>query len=349
MGRVVSTVVAMTVSASLVAADVQMNVLRLRPSVRSAAPQVRAIDVLEPLRADEELRALLAEATLVEPTEGVQTFRLGIDEVRERLVELGVNPARILLRGSDACVITFAAPPESDPATGEPAGSAMLRRAADSRNRRRSAVTLGERVRAFVQHELSDLGGEVEIEFELAGGELLELTSPPFEFDVRPLGRGRLGLRRFGVAIRREGKLIRRVRLAARVRLVRDVLVAARPLNVGGVIDADALELSKRVFVGDEPPGFQDPQRLIGQQVRRFIPAGQMLRPGDLKAADLVRRGRPVTIVQEGPIRLRVTGIALDSGTYGALVRVQLGANRRERRVVRGEVVGVATVKLVTQ
>ncbi len=348
MKRVVSTVVVMMVGTNLVTAGVQMNVLRLRPQVQIRARTVRAIDVLEPLRADRDLRRLLDEATLAEAPDGPGPLRLGIDEVRERLIELGINPARILLRGSDACVITFAAPAEAqhEPVRGVSRGVADRQPAG---GRARATMTLAQRLRDYVQQELAELHGEVEIEFELAGRELLELTTPPFQFQIRPLGRGRLGLRRFSVTIRRDGRRIRQVRLAARVRLVRDVLVAARPLNVGTVIEADALELAKREFVGDEPLGFQDPQRLIGQQVRRFIPAGQMLRPGDLKAADLVRRGRPVTVVQDGAVRLRVAGIALDSGAYGALVRVQLGTNRRQRRVVRGEVVGVATVKLVTR
>ncbi len=349
MKGLVSTLAAAMIAAGVAAADVGMNILRLRPGVRVAGREVRAIDVLEPVRADAQLRTLLSEAALIESAGDARTLRLSIDEVRERLIELGVNPARILLRGSDACVITFAAPPESHKTAQKPAGSAIRRDGAKRRDRRSVAVTLADRVREYVRRELAELGGEVELEFELAGSELLELTSPPFAFEIRPIDRGRLGLRRFRVTLRRDGRLVRRVEIAARVRLVRDVLVAARPLNVGMVIDADALELSKRVFVGDEPLGFQDPQRLIGQQVRRFVPAGQMLRKGDLKAADLVRRGRPVTVVQDGAVRLRVAGIALDSGTYGALVRVQLGTNRRQRRVVRGEVVGVATVKLLTQ
>ncbi len=336
------------VLAAVASGDVEMNVLRLRPQVQVRAKAVRAIDVLEPLRADSDLRRLLADATLAEAPDGPAPLRLGIDEVRERLIELGVNPARILLRGSDACVITFAVPLETRHEPPRTASDGAHDRTG-GRGRAHATMTLAQRLRAYVQQELAGLHGEVEIEFELAGREVLDLTTPPFEFQIRPLDRGRLGLRRFSVTIRRDGRRLRQVRLAVRVRLVRDVLVAARPLNVGTVIEADALELAKREFVGDEPLGFQDPQRLIGQQVRRFIPAGQMLRPGDLKAADLVRRGRPVTVVQDGAVRLRVAGIALDSGTYGALVRVQLGTNRRQRRVVRGEVVGVATVRLVAQ
>jgi len=73
-----------------------------------------------------------------------------------------------------------------------------------------------------------------------------------------------------------------------------------------------------------------------------------MVRRGDLKAVDLVRASRPVTVLGGAAgISAQVTGTAVDSGTYGDTVWVRLGNAPRDRRTVRGVVEGIATVRLV--
>ena len=86
---------------------------------------------------------------------------------------------------------------------------------------------------------------------------------------------------------------------------------------------------------------------MIGQQVKRFVPAGELVQPDTLKAIDLVQRSRPVTVLGAGgPVEVRLSGVALDSGTYGDSVRVRLGESPRGQQLLRGVVTAVGTVRI---
>jgi flagella basal body P-ring formation protein FlgA len=205
-------------------------------------------------------------------------------------------------------------------------------------------------LRAQIARELAELGGTPEIEFEQAGGPLLALTSPPYEFAVQSSGRAKLGLREFRVTLRKDGQVQRTVALAARVRLAREVLVARRPLSVGTFVQAADVALAPHVLEREDELGLERAEQALGQQIARFLPAGQMLRRGDLKSVELVRRSRPVVILGAGRnVHVRLTGVALDSGTYGQMVRVRIGDPRQPRRELRAVVTGVGTVRLEEQ
>ncbi|RMF75568.1 MAG: flagella basal body P-ring formation protein FlgA, partial [Planctomycetota bacterium] len=107
------------------------------------------------------------------------------------------------------------------------------------------------------------------------------------------------------------------------------------------------VEPATRIFSDDSDLGFTHAGAIVGQKVKRFVPAGEMIRTDDLEAVDLVRRSRPVTVSSDGAIGLRVTGTALDAGKYGETIRVRLGSSRRDQRVIRGIVVGAGQVRML--
>lgn len=207
--------------------------------------------------------------------------------------------------------------------------------------------SLAGAVRAFVARDLAEMGGEVEVAFERSGQEFLELTSPPWEFIVHAGAGEKLGVREFTIVIRRDGRAQRTVHLAGRVRLVKPALVARRPLAVGIVLKRDDLTLEPRMFESLRDLGLDRVEPLVGQQVQRFVPAGEMLRAADASPVELVKRSRPVTIVgARAAVQLHVSGVALDSGGFGETVRVRIGDARGEKREVRGVVTGPGTVKI---
>jgi flagella basal body P-ring formation protein FlgA len=72
--------------------------------------------------------------------------------------------------------------------------------------------------------------------------------------------------------------------------------------------------------------------------LRHPMPAGAVLHSSDLLANFMVRQGQSVTLVASlGGIQVRASGIALQDGRYGALIRVQ---NPTSKRVVQGTVGG---------
>jgi flagella basal body P-ring formation protein FlgA len=201
-----------------------------------------------------------------------------------------------------------------------------------------------------VNAELASLGGTAEIEFERAGQEFLTLTRPPWQFIIRSSSSSgdKLGLREFEIVIRRDGRTQRTARLAARVRLVKDVLVAREPLGIGTFVRQEDVALEPRMLERRQDVGLDEVGQIIGQQVKRYIAVGEMIRRGDIKAVDLVKRSRPVSVSSAGDgVSVRLTGMALDSGGYGDTVRVRIGESRKDRRILRGVVSGVGSVSLI--
>jgi flagella basal body P-ring formation protein FlgA len=328
----------------LIARDVSRLTLRAQAQVRGDT--VTLADVLSFAQADPRLPAELGHLPAVadRPAATVVTH----DEIVRRLEELGVNLSRVLVAGALACEVTVESPtatPRQQPAlhdntAGE--GTLLVRPRPAKADK-----TLADVLQARVARELASLGGTAEVEFERAGQEFLALTSPPWEFSVRGSNGRKLGLREFRVVIRRDGRTQRTARVAANVRLVKRVLVARKALGVGTFAHAADVGLESRVFDSADELGLDQSELIVGQQVKCFIPVGAMVRSSDLKAVDLVKRSRPVTVVGAGGgVRVRVTGVALDTGGYGDAVRVRIGDARRDRRELRGVVTGLATVRI---
>lgn len=109
------------------------------------------------------------------------------------------------------------------------------------------------------------------------------------------------------------------------------VAVAARALARGDTLRADDLELRDTVIAwrwNGVPPDTGRPAP--GWVAQRPIAAGERLRPPGVVPPPVVRAGTPVTAeYQDGPVRLRVTGIATNTASLGAPVGVRLDPTRR--------------------
>lgn len=327
--------------------------LRLRPTASAGTALPTLAEVLDLSSADEALLAQLADQPVFAKAPAGAEATVTHAQIAQRLRDLRVNPARVLLGGAALCRITLPLPQQPDEPTRarEQSATGAAERARDESATAESAseTTLAARLRQHVLDELRSGGGTVDVAFERAGTEFLELTSPPWDFAIRSVGSEKLGARELSVTLRRNGRVERALRIGVRVTVVRPVVVARRPLNAGATIRADDLALEERLFDGRNEPGAEAIEPLVGQQVRKFVPAGSMVRPADLQQVDLVKRSRPVTVLSDaGGVQLRVSGVALDSGTFGDTVRVRLGEGRREAREIRCQVTGVGTVRMLS-
>lgn len=355
--RLAAQVAVMLVAAAAVAAHAEdllqapAGKLVIKPRVCVSGGAATVADVLWLREADQRLAAELGGQVLAQARPNAPTLTLTHDQIAARLEELGVNPARVTLGGALQCQVTFQPPaaPQNDQviaaagrrpvsapntATGAPDGAAEQ--------------TLAEAVRASLGREFPGADG-LEVAFERAEAQFLDLTSPPFSFDIRSGGqRGRLGLREVAVYIRRDNRLVRSLHLGVNVRLTRAVAVAARPLSAGSFVRREDVRLEPRLFDGQGEEGCPDLEPLIGQQVTKYVPPGELLTAKCVKSVDLVKRSAPVALVGAGgAVQLRVTGVALDSGGHGEVVRVRVGDGRKDRREVRGVVIAAGTVRIV--
>jgi flagella basal body P-ring formation protein FlgA len=321
-----------------------VSVLKLRAQATAHGDTLKLSDVLNFANADARLIEQIADQPLLGETPNADKCSVTHEQVAQRLAELRVNMARVLVSGALLCEVTIARPA----APGKPTEK---RGATGDAGKPQTPVAAGNTLAAAlsdrIAKELAARQGKVEVEFERAGAEALELTTPPFEFVIHSAGGDELGLREFSVVIRRDGKTQRSLRVTARVTLVREVMVARRPLNIGTFVRAEDLERQSRIFESLREPGIDKPEELVGQQVKRFIAAGDLVRRGDVKVGDLVQRSRPVTVLgAAGGVQVRLTGTALDSGGYGDSVRVRLGESRKDRRELKAVVAGPGTVKI---
>lgn len=324
----------------------EVSTLRLRAQATIHAGPVTLADVLDFSEAAPQLREAIGgqHATAAVGQAG-STLVVSHEQVVQRLTALGVNLSRVLVGGALRCRVTVLPPPEP-PAAVAAESAAPLLRAGVAVEPADGPHTLAAALRAHVARELKVEPRQVELVVDRASADFAQLTSPPFDFSIQSLRGGRLGLREFRVNIRRDGRLHHTLQIGAEARLMRRVVVAARPLNIGTQITRDGIELAERIFSDESAIGLDTIEPLVGQQVARFVAAGQMLTQADVQSVELVKRARPVTVISDGVVAVRAVGMALDSGGYGDSIRVRLGESRRERRELRGVVVGVSTVRI---
>lgn len=316
--------------------------LKLRSHATVYGQTITLADVLQFGTAD-ELADQIGDEPITAQQQSHERYDVTYAQVTRCLGELGVNLARVLVDGALSCEIRIKQSPAAAQAPSD--STLLLRRNAGAQSSQR---TLADVLRAQVRAEMAELGGRAELRFDRGGAEFLELTTPPWEFRVSSSATTPLGLREFRVVIRRDGRVQRTTQLYAHVRLEREVVVARRPLSIGNYVRAEDVQLQTRVFDAGEDLGLPTIEAVIGQQVKRFVPVGEMVTTDAIKSVDLVRRSRPVTVIRNtGGVQLRLTGTALDNGDYGDSVRVRLGDTRATRRQLRGVVCGLGTVRLV--
>lgn len=329
--------------AAALAADDEVQRLKLRAHATVYGEAVRLTDVLVLTDVDETLRQHLAEQVIASRPAHAPQLEVTHDQVVKQLDQTGVNLARVLVNGALDCEVTFQEPTPEPLSVNEAAP--LLRTTTPAVN---GSHTLADLLQTHMNSELEEFNGRALLQFERAGEEFLQLTTTPWDFNITSVRSDTpLGLREFRVVIRRDGRVQRTVRIFAQVRMERQVAVAKRPLSVGTSVRADDIALEVRVFEPGAELGYGTIEAVIGQQVRAFVPRGDIVGADAIQPVDLVRRSRPVTVVGAGDsVQIRLTGVALDSGGFGDVVRVRLGQTRDDRRTVQGVVTGLGTVRI---
>jgi flagella basal body P-ring formation protein FlgA len=120
------------------------------------------------------------------------------------------------------------------------------------------------------------------------------------------------------------------------IRYYGSVLVAARALRRGTIIQASELALEERDLQTGPFGYLTDIEDALGKRVTRPVAAGSPITEAYLEDQPLVIRGQQVLLVAETPyMRVRMTGTAMQDGAAGDRIRVR---NKRSKRVVEGRV-----------
>jgi flagella basal body P-ring formation protein FlgA len=135
-----------------------------------------------------------------------------------------------------------------------------------------------------------------------------------------------------------------RYEYVVRARVSAMVVVASTSIAANETLSNAQVTLERRDISGIADP-ITNPQEIIGQNSRRMLRPGDILRSGQLSSPVLVRRGDAVTMVaRRDGIEVSTAGEALDAGAQGAIVRVR---NVGSGQVMRMRVAGAGTVEPV--
>lgn len=133
--------------------------------------------------------------------------------------------------------------------------------------------------------------------------------------------------------------------VSAEVVLVKDVVVARRPINQGQLISGRDLMLEERRFDNLRDVGIEDMAAAVGQQSKRFIRQGEMLDAKSMASRPLVRRGELVKVIMGGGgVEIETTGQAQSGGALGDVIAVRRDGSRRKQDLIDVTIVGPGLV-----
>lgn len=196
------------------------------------------------------------------------------------------------------------------------------------------------RVHEFLHRQVAGLPGEVSIELapldpnsQLPACAALEVFLPA---GTRAWGR-------FSVGVRCDSPVTWTAYLQARVAVVADYLVAARPLRAGQVLGPADLGARRGDLTALSDNLLTDPTQAVGHHTRIAVAAGSPLRGDMLRVPHAVRQGQNVTVLGVGAgFRVASEGRAMNNAAPGEKVRVRLA----DGQVVTGTAQAGGTVVL---
>jgi flagella basal body P-ring formation protein FlgA len=142
-----------------------------------------------------------------------------------------------------------------------------------------------------------------------------------------------------------DGRKKRSVRVAGKVQLYQEVVVAARPLSRNDTVGENDIQL-QRLQVGENPDRYAlSSGQVVGRRLLRDTGLYQPLLLNELDAPLALKKGAAVTILYEQPgLRISARGQAREDGRMGKAIRV---LNMQTNRTVLSEIVDGATVRAI--
>lgn len=132
--------------------------------------------------------------------------------------------------------------------------------------------------------------------------------------------------------------------LPVRIDLFDDVLILAKALHKGQIIDDNQVRYQKQNISRLKNGYYSKDDDISGLEAARNLNRSTILTPASLRPREMVKSGQQVTLILEYKgLQIKSTGLALKSARKGELVKVR---NNQSRRVVEGIVSGVGQVRV---
>lgn len=115
---------------------------------------------------------------------------------------------------------------------------------------------------------------------------------------------------------------------------VQMAVFTTRPLRQGAVVEAADVELLPAIVPGG-PAAVAKLEDIVGQELKRSLPAGKPVQAENVQTPRLVQRGDEVTVrCLAAGVTITTSGKALDAGGQGDVVEVEM-SDSRERLFAR--------------
>lgn len=302
--------------------------VRLRAQAEVTEAVVRLRDLAECFPAEAALAHRVGATELFPaPAPGQRRYVTAL-EIEEILLRRGVPLRQVQMSGANQVEIRRRKL-SSNPEAMAPAAPLFRGEAASRAAHRRQAESMAQQaILAYLQEKVpKETGWEV----RLTGKEQLQqiLNEQMHLVEVRGGKPPWTGSQWFELILKTPQGL-RSVVVQAEVSVSTPVVVAARPIPKGTLLQPEDLALEP-LAPDENPEGyFQQIQQLVGKEALRGLPAGRPIPEDAVQAPVLVRRGQIVTVYARAPgVRVRTQARAKQDGSLGDLVGVESLADRK--------------------
>ena len=166
----------------------------------------------------------------------------------------------------------------------------------------------------------------------------------PANIEVEKLGEPVKGKMPFRVRVKKGQAELSHFLASAEVDSTIDYPVLTRNIDRGMLVRSEDIKLLPLNAAKQPADAITTPEELIGLQAKSHLPAGSVIRKSQLEQAMLIRRGQRVSIVHEsGLLRVSATGLALEDGEKGHIIRVQ---NESSKKIIDGRVTSPQIVEV---
>lgn len=216
--------------------------------------------------------------------------------------------------------------------------------AADGAERTVSAEAIQSQIRADIEKNSPWPKGKIRVEFVEP---VSDVTVPAERVSIKVRSRSSeayVGQSTFFVGFYDNGKLLREDSVRVRMEVLMDVVVSARALNAGSVIDAGDVKLLSRWHDTMPPNRLSGLKEAVGKKISTSVRPNMEITRNILRDCPLIKRGEPVRIVLDsGQLRVTATGISQEDGLKGEVIRV---LNSSSKRVIHARVIDNALVRV---
>jgi len=209
-----------------------------------------------------------------------------------------------------------------------------------------SLSVLSEKIEHYVFNELNEQqqNGKVFVSADKIDSRLHLQTCDPQQIEVfNPHQKPLLGSITMGIRCREESNHWT-LYVPVKIAIMRQILVADRPLTKGVVIRATDLSMQQMDISQIKQGYLTDPDDVIGRICKQTINQGSALTMENVQKPVLIHKGEQVSInAITDALNVSMSGIALQDGQMNDIIRVK---NNSSKRIIEAQVMAVQQVKV---